>query len=87
MKIEKIYVNKPIKREQIICTVEQYNVLLEQLRHDRLDYRNYKVLEPDEEKEKLCFKKIQYDLDKIALTLFVATCLDLKKKRNGNNSC
>lgn len=55
----------PIQAIRIISTIEQYNALVSRLHKDRLDYENYKTLEPDEEKEKIAKQKVIYDYEQI----------------------
>lgn len=50
---------------RIISIMEQYGALTARLHRDKLDYENYKTLEPDEEKEKLALNKVIYDYEEI----------------------
>ena len=50
---------------RIIQVIEKYEALKTRLYRDKLDYENYKTLEPDEQKEKIYLHKVKYDYDEI----------------------
>lgn len=50
-----------MKVMQIISILEGYNAIKAKLRQDTLNYQTYKILEPDEKKEKFYFEKIKED--------------------------
>lgn len=50
---------------RIIQVIEKYEALKSRLYRDKLDYENYKTLEPDEQKEKIYLHKVKYDYDEI----------------------
>lgn len=57
---------QPIRRIQIISTIEKYNALTARLRRDKLDLENYRTLELDEEMEKISEQKVRNDYEEIA---------------------
>ena len=50
---------------RIISIMEQYEALRSRLHRDKLDYETYKVLEPDEQQEKIALQKVMYDYEEI----------------------
>lgn len=56
---------QPIAKGQIVSVLETYNALCSRLKKDRLDYENYQVLEPDEERAKIALNKVRHDFEEI----------------------
>lgn len=54
-----------MKVERIITVIEKYEALKSRLYKDERDYKNYKVLESDDEKAQITLNKIRYDFEEI----------------------